>query len=127
MIVVDASVALSALLHDGPARRMLMTEQLHAPHLVDHEVASGLRRKALAAEIEAASAVAALRTWQRVGLCRYPGFPLLERVWELRGNLTADDASYVALAELLDCALLTGDARLARAPGIRCLTTVVPG
>lgn len=126
MIVVDASVALSALLHDGPARRTLMTEQLHAPHLVDHEVSSGLRRKALTGEIGDASAVAALRTWQRVGISRYPGFPLLERVWELRANVSAYDASYVALAELLDCALLTGDARLARASGIRCLTTVVP-
>ncbi|MDN5917338.1 MAG: VapC toxin family PIN domain ribonuclease [Pseudonocardia sp.] len=127
MIVVDASVALSSLLYDGPARRMLMTEQLHAPHLVDHEVAGGLRRKALAGQIGSTSAVAALRTWQRLGISRYPGFPLLERVWELRENVSAHAASYVALAELLDCALVTGDARLARAPGIRCLTTVVPG
>lgn len=127
MIVVDASVALSALLHNGPARRMLTTERLHAPHLVDHEVSSGLRRKTLAAQIDGRSAVAALRTWQRLGISRYPGFPLLERVWELRDNVSAYDASYVALAELLDCALVTGDARLARAPGVRCLTTVVPG
>lgn len=52
---------------------------------------------------------------------------LLDRVWELRDNLTAYDASYVALAELLHCALLTADARLGRAPGIRCSVTVVPG
>ncbi|RZT87664.1 putative nucleic acid-binding protein [Pseudonocardia sediminis] len=125
--MVDASLALSALLSDGPARRVLATERLHAPHLVDHEVASGLRRKSLAGQIEDSSAVAALRTWQRMGINRYPGFPLLERVWELRQNVSAYDASYVALAELLDCALVTGDARLARAPGIRCVTTVVPG
>lgn len=127
MIVVDASAALSALLCDGPARRALSTEQLHAPHLVDHEVASGLRRQAMAGAIDDAAAVAALRTWQRLGVSRYPGFSLLERVWELRVNVSTYGASYVALAELLDCALLTGDARLARAPGIRCLTTVVPG
>lgn len=127
MIVVDASAALSGLLHDGPARRMLATEQLHAPHLIDHEVTSGLRRTALARQVDADAALAALRTWQRVGITRYPGFPLLERVWSLRDNLSACDATYVALAEMLDCAVVTGDARLARAPGIRCMTTVVPG
>ncbi len=53
-------------------------------------------------------------------------FSLLDRVWELGDNLSASDASYVALAELLDCNLLTADARLSRAPGIRCPITVVP-
>ena len=54
-------------------------------------------------------------------------FGLLDRVWELRDNLSASDASYVALAERLDCPLLTADARLSRAPGVRCTITVVPG
>jgi predicted nucleic acid-binding protein len=53
-------------------------------------------------------------------------FALLQRVWELRDNLSAYDASYVALAELLDCTLLTADRRLSRAPGIRCSITAVP-
>jgi predicted nucleic acid-binding protein len=50
----------------------------------------------------------------------------LDRVWELRDNLSACDASYVALAELLDCNLLTADARRGRSPGVRCPVTVVP-
>jgi predicted nucleic acid-binding protein len=58
---------------------------------------------------------------------RYAVFGLLERIWELRTNLTAYDASYVALAEALDCALVTCDARIARAPGLKCAVTVLPG
>jgi predicted nucleic acid-binding protein len=57
---------------------------------------------------------------------RYAGAPLAGRVWELRGNVTAYDATYVALAEVLACPLVTADARLARAPGLRCVVTVVP-
>jgi len=59
-------------------------------------------------------------------MTRYPVFTLLERVWDLRENLSAYDASYVALAELLNCPLMTADARLSRAPGVRCSITVVP-
>ena len=59
-------------------------------------------------------------------MTRYPVFSLLDRVWQLRDNLSAYDASYVALAELLDCNLLTADARLSRAPSIRCSITLVP-
>lgn len=126
MIVVDASAALSALLNAGQARRTIASERLHAPHLVDSEVASGLRRRVIAQRMGADAGWAALDTWRRLGLTRYPVFSLLDRVWELRDNLSACDASYVALAELLDCSLLTADARLGRAPGIRCPVTVVP-
>jgi len=59
-------------------------------------------------------------------MTRYPVFSLVDRVWELRHNLSSYDASSIALAELLDCNLLTADARLGRAPGIRCPVTVVP-
>jgi predicted nucleic acid-binding protein len=59
-------------------------------------------------------------------MTRYPVFAVLDRAWELRENLSAYDASYIALAELLDCNLLTVDARLGRAPGIRCPVTVLP-
>lgn len=126
MIVVDASAALSALLNDGPARQALMADQLHAPHLVDSEVTSGLRRVVATGMIDADAGWLALDTWRRLGLTRYAVHPLLERVWELRDNLTAYDAGYVALAEALGCALLTADAKLSRAPGIRCLVTVLP-
>jgi predicted nucleic acid-binding protein len=126
VIVVDASAALSGLLNDGPARRALAAEHLHAPHLIDTEVTSGLRRRVLANELDPAAGHAALRVLQRLGMRRYPTAGLLERIWQLRENLSAYDASYIALAESLDCALLTADARLGRAPGISCPVTVVP-
>ncbi|CAN5150459.1 hypothetical protein BH24ACT12_BH24ACT12_09170 [soil metagenome] len=63
---------------------------------------------------------------RRLGMTRYPVFTLLERVWDLRENLSAYDASYVAVAELLNCPLMTADARLSRVPGVRCSITVVP-
>lgn len=125
MIVVDASAALSALLTAGPARQALSVEQLHAPHLIDSEVANGLRRR-VAAGMSSDAGWTALDTWRRVGMTRYPVFTFLDRVWELRDNLPTYDASYVALAELLGCALLTADRRLARAPAARCPVTVVP-
>jgi predicted nucleic acid-binding protein len=126
VIVVDASAALSALLNAGPARSALTSEQLHAPHLIDSEVANGLRRIVAARHLGADAGWTALDTFRRLGITRYPVFSHVDRVWELRDNLSAYDASYVALAELLDCNLLTADARLSRAPGLRCPITVVP-
>jgi predicted nucleic acid-binding protein len=64
--------------------------------------------------------------FRHLGMTSYPTFSLLERVWELRDNLSAYDASYVAVAELLECNILTADARLSLAAGIRCPVTVVP-
>jgi predicted nucleic acid-binding protein len=126
VIVVDTSAALSALLNDGAARRALADTHLNAPHLIDSEVASGLRRRVAARQLDANAGWTALDTFRRLGMMRYPVFSLLDRIWELRDDLTAYDASYVALAELLDCTLLTADARLARAAGSRCPITVVP-
>lgn len=126
MIVVDASAALSGVLNAGPARNALAAEQLHAPHLIDPEVASGLRRQVAARRMSAADGWAALDTWRRLGLTRYPVAALLDRVWQLRGSVSAYDATYVALAERLGCELMSADARLARAPGIQCAVTVVP-
>lgn len=127
MIVVDASAALSALLNAGSARRAIGDQQLHAPHLIDSEVASALRRRIRAQRLNADAGWSILDTWRRLGMTRYPGVFLLDRIWELRENLSVYDASYVALAERLGCDLLTADARLSRAPGIRCSVTVVPG
>jgi predicted nucleic acid-binding protein len=127
VIVVDASAALAALLNEGPARHALADQQLHAPHLIDTEVASGLRRNVQAERVSAAAGWAALDAFRRLGMTRYPGSVLLDRVWDLRDNLSAYDACYVALAEFLGCDLLTADARLSRAPGIGCAVTVVPG
>jgi predicted nucleic acid-binding protein len=126
VIVVDASAAIAGLLNAGPARHALATEQLHAPHLVDAEVASGLRRRVMAKQLDAESGWTALDTWRRLGLTRHPIFGLLDRVWELRENVSAYDASYIALAERLGCSLLTADARLGGAPRLRCPITVIP-
>ena len=126
MIVVDASAALSALLRDGVARRALARERLQVPHLVDSEVASGLRRRVAAGAVAPEAAWHLLAAWQRLGMTRHPVVGLLARVWELRDNLSTYDASYIALAETLGCPVLTADGRLARAPGVRCPVTVVP-
>lgn len=126
MIVVDASAALSGLLNAGPARAALAAEHLHVPHLVDSEIANGLRRGVGAGRLAAADAWNALDTWRRLGIIRHPAHDLLERIWALRENISAYDATYIALAEHLDCALLTADSRLSRAPGTVCLITVVP-
>jgi len=126
MIVVDASAAVSGLLNDGQARRALGEEQVHVPHLVDSEIASALRRRVLADQISDRVGWTALDAWRRLAATRYPLFALLDRVWQLRTNLSAYDAGYVALAESLGCSLLTVDSRLSRAPGIRCAVTVVP-
>lgn len=126
MIVVDASAAVSALLNAGPARQALASEQLHAPHLIDSEVANALRRRVAAKQLTAGDGWTGSNALKHLGMKRYPVFAFLDRIWELRANLSAYDASYVGLAELLGCDLLTGDGRLARAPGVRCSTTVVP-
>ncbi len=126
MIVVDASAALSGLLNAGVAREALADDQLHAPHLVDAEVASGLRRNAAGGHITAEDGWRALDTWRRLGITRYASYPLFDRMWQLRANLSAYDAAYVALAEALNCTLVTADGRLGNAPGLRCPITVVP-
>lgn len=126
MIVVDASAAVLALLNDGGARRLIADESVHAPHLVDAEVVSALRRQVATGVLTPEQGRRALDVWKRLGLIRYAASPLLERVWELRAAVTSYDAMYVALAENLGCALVTADARLVGANGPRCAITVVP-
>ena len=126
MIVLDASAALSGLLNAGPARMTMSEQQIHVPHLIDSEVASGLRYRVAAQQISGDDGWAALDVWRRLAVTRYPVAPVLDRIWELRDHLSAYDAGYIALAERLGCAVLTADPRLSRAPGIRCPVTVVP-
>jgi predicted nucleic acid-binding protein len=122
MIVVDASAVLEALLRTPAARaveRRLFepSQTLHVPHLIDVEVAQVVRRYAANREIDVARGRMALADLADFPMQRYPHDFLLPRVWELRNNLTAYDAVYVALAEALDAPLLTRDKRLAASPG----------
>lgn len=124
VLVVDASVLAVALADDGSdgdqARARLEREELAAPELLDLEIASVLRSQLGAGMVDARRADLALRDLAAVPVRRAPHRFLVSRCWELRENLTIYDASYVALAEALEVALLTGDSRLARAPGPRC-------
>src|SRR5947209_6500662 len=122
MIVVDASALLEVLLRTPAATRvekwLFDPEQtLHAPHLLDVEVAQVIRRYAANGEIDDDRGRAALVDVADLPMHRYPHDFLLLRVWDLRNNLTAYDAVYVALAEALDAPLLTRDRRLAAAAG----------
>jgi predicted nucleic acid-binding protein len=124
VIVVDASAIIEVLLGTPGAaaieRRLFDAgETLHAPHLLDIEVAHALRRLAARGEIDAQRGRTALADLADFPLYRYPHDPLLMRVWDLRRNLTAYDAVYVALAEALGITLITRDGRLAAAQGHR--------
>ncbi len=125
MIVLDASAAVLGLVADGAARELMASERIGCPHLVDPEVTEALRKLVLRGEIRATDAGRALDRWSRLGIERFATVGLLRRVWELRDNITAYDATYIALAETLEAPVVTGDRRLAQAPGPRCLITTV--
>lgn len=90
---------------------------MHAPHLIDLEVAQALRRYSLSGVIPADRGDEALADLVDFPITRHPHFVLLERIWQLRHSLTAYDAAYLALAEALDAPLLTRDGALAKAGG----------
>lgn len=121
MLVVDSSAVLEALAARDPAagliERLAVDGDLHAPHLIDTEVLHALRRMLRRGRISGERAHDARTDYADLTLVRYPHEPLNDRVWELRENLTAYDATFVALAEALDVPLITCDARLAAAPG----------
>jgi predicted nucleic acid-binding protein len=130
MIVVDASALLEVILRTRAApdveRRLFASGQtLHAPHLLDVEVAQVIRRYAASGDIDGDRGRAALSDLLDFPVRRYPHDVLLPRVWELRNNLTAYDAVYVALAEALDVPLLTRDRRLTSAGGHRARVELV--
>jgi predicted nucleic acid-binding protein len=124
VIVVDASVVVTALADDGPdgdrARDRLRGERLVAPHLLDVEVVSAWRRLAVAGDLDDRRAGLAIEDLRAFPLERVPHGPLVDRCWQLRHTLTVYDAAYVALAEMTQALLLTADAKLAGAPGPRC-------
>jgi predicted nucleic acid-binding protein len=129
MIVLDASAVLEVLLQLDAAdalmdRLFVSGESLHAPQLLDVEVAQVLRRYARAGDITPARGAEALRDLADLPVERYPHTPLLDRIWLLRNNVTAYDAAYLALAEALDAALVTRDRSLINVPGVKVAVEV---
>ncbi len=121
MIVVDASTILELLLKtsstDAVTRRLFRsTETLHAPHLIDVEVIQVLRRYARNRSIALPRLEEAVEDFRAVQIERYSHELLIGRIWELRDNLSAYDAAYISLAELLRAPLVTFDSKLAGAP-----------
>jgi predicted nucleic acid-binding protein len=121
LIVVDASILANVIGDDGADGRRARSEvrsagELAAPDLVDVETVAVLRKRWIAEAVDDLEAIE---------LERYPTLPLMRRSYELRANVTAYDATYVALAEVLGCDLLTGDGRLGRAPGLRCVVKLL--
>jgi predicted nucleic acid-binding protein len=130
MIVVDAS-AMTELLLQTPlgvkveARLFRDGDMLCVPHLLDVEVAQAVRRLARAGEVTDARAAATLVDLADFDLDRHAHVDLLDRIWQLRTNLTAYDAVYVALAEALEAPLVTCDAPLSKAPGHKAEIEVI--
>ena len=130
MIVLDASAAIEWLFQSPIGRKIdhrmfVPSESLHAPHLIDVEVAQVLRRYVREKTITAQRGQEALEDLRDLPLSRYPHDFLIPRIWELRATLTAYDAVYVALAELLGAPLLTCDGKIASAPGHDAKVVVV--
>jgi predicted nucleic acid-binding protein len=118
MMVVDSSALVSALTEEPrlPGLWDVLTgeDELHVPHLLDYEFRSALRAMILRQEIVPARAEGACHIKDTMRLVRHPESDTGQRAWDLRDNFTVYDASYVALAEAMGCALLTSDGKLAR-------------
>lgn len=130
MIVVDASVVANALIDPGSAgvlaRSVLRAESdIAAPDLMDVETVSALRGHWLASRITDRHFRTAIDDLVLLPIVRHPARRFLDRSYELRANITSYDALYVALAEALGCALVTGDVRLATAPGPACEVRII--
>ena len=121
MLVVDTSAVLDALVAVDPAsgliERLADDGDLHAPHLIDIEVLHALRRLTARGELSDERAADARVDFGNLAVVRYPHVGLSNRIWQLRHNLTAYDAAYVALAEALEVSLVTCDRRLSEASG----------
>ena len=131
MIVIDASVLANAIADDGADGERARSDvrsagEVAAPDLVDVETVAVLRRRWLAGSLTADRFRTAIGDLELLEVDRYPALPFMRRAYELRHNVSAYDASYIALAELLGCELVTGDRRLAASPGPRCPIRVIP-
>jgi len=130
LIVVDASVLANVIGDDGVDGRRARNEvrsagELAAPDLVDVETVAVLRKRWMAGTLSDSRFADAIDDLEGIELERYPTLPLMRRSFDLRANVTSYDATYVALAEVLSCELLTGDLRLASAHGPRCAIRIL--
>jgi predicted nucleic acid-binding protein len=129
VLVVDASVIAPAVADAGPdgeaCRARIDGQSLAAPDLLRVEAVSVIRRQLGHGGLTAKQATNAIDDLLSLPVIVYPTAALLRRAWELRDNVTAYDACYVALAEALGCSLATADERLANAPGVRCHIDIV--
>lgn len=130
MIVLDASVMANLVGDDGGAGRLARTRasrEFHwaAPDLVDVETVAVLRKRWRTGDLTARRFRGAVDDLLALPMDRFPTGPLMIRAFELRANVTPNDAAYVALAESLDYTLVTADSRLSQAPGIRCRVDVL--
>ena len=128
--VVDATVLVEALVDSGQegrwAESVIAQGGLASPELALVESANILRRLAQSGNLSRVEAAIAFRSMLRLDVNLFPFMPFAERVWELRENLTSYDAWYVALAEGLECPLVTLDRKLARAAGPSCVIITPP-
>jgi predicted nucleic acid-binding protein len=129
VIVLDASAAVDALLWRSAGARIqerleAPDETIHAPHGLDLEVLTAFRRLALAEVMTSQRAQLAVDDFAALRVVRYPHWAFIDRIWELRHNLSCFDAAYIALAEMLESPLVTSDARLGRVPGLRARVEV---
>lgn len=130
MIVIDASILANVVADDGPDGELARLQLREAgaaavPDLADVETVAVLRKRWLAGDLSPRRFRAAVEDLEALGLQRFPTLPLMRRAYELRANVTAYDAAYVALAETLDVELVTADARLARSSGPTCQIRVL--
>ena len=123
MLVLDTSAALHALAHrpahPGLLARLRDEEEIVAPHLIDLELLQALRGLDRGRRLTSDQVADVRSDFEALSITRYAHGGLTDRIWELRHNLTVYDAAYVALAEILDCPLVTSDARMAKASGHR--------
>ena len=130
MIVLDASAVVALLVGQGLGAERIRRkvegpgQSLHVPHVMDLEMLHALRRQTLLGTLSSRRSAEAIEDLKNLAFVRYPHATLVDRIWSLKDNLTAYDAAYVALAEALDAPLVTMDARLAQAPGIRAAVEV---
>ena len=130
MIAVDASALIAVVtgsqLRGDWVREQLRNQWLFSTHVMPAEVHNALRRMELRGELSPADATIAREEFFEFNFELYPFAPYAHRVWALRQNLSCYDAWYVALAESLDCPLVTIDLRLSRAVGPECAFVTPP-